>query len=76
MAVDRVLERAFGSDTCDTVLLSGSGAFLARRLAESHPRLATARSVDLAECFSGPVATAACAYATARLAQERAAEFF
>jgi hypothetical protein len=35
-----------------------------------------ARSVDLAECFSGPVATAACAYATARLAQERAAEFF
>ena len=75
-AVDGVVERAFGPGTCDTVLLSGSGAFLARRLAESHPRLSTARLVDLAECFSGPVATAACAYATARLAQERAAEFF
>lgn len=76
LAVDRVLEQAFGPDVCNTVLLSGSGTFLTRRLAGSHPRLAAARPVDLDECFSSPVATAACAYATARLAQERAAEFF
>ncbi|MFP6701660.1 MAG: hypothetical protein VB861_07935, partial [Planctomycetaceae bacterium] len=59
----------------DAVLVSGSGTFLARRLVASHHDLATARQVDLSDCFSADVASAACAFAIARLAQERVADF-
>jgi len=74
-AVRRVI--GISQDGCplDTVLISGSGTFLARRVVAAHPDLAGARLVDLSECFSGNVATAACAFAIARLAQERVADF-
>ena len=74
-AVRRVIGISKQGPPLDTVLVSGSGAFLARRLVASHPDLAPARQVDLSECFSVDVATAACAFATARLAQERVADF-
>jgi len=74
-AVRRVIGISQDPNPPETVLVSGSGTFLARRLVASHPDLAGARLVDLTECFSADVATAACAFAIARLAQERVADF-
>ena len=74
-AVQRVIGLSQQGPGLDTVLVSGSGSFLARRVVESHRDLAEARLVDLTECFSGDVATAACAFAIARLAEERVADF-
>ena len=74
-ALQRVIGISQDGAPLDTVLVSGSGAFLARRLVASHHDLATAKQVDLSECFSSDIATAACAFATARLAQERVADF-
>ena len=45
------------------------------QLVASHPDLAQARQLDLSDCFSAEVASAACAFAIARLAQERVADF-
>ena len=75
-AVDRVIGRSEAGPPLDAVLVSGSGAFLARRVVAAHPDLAgAATQVDLTDCFSADVATAACAYAMARLAAERVPEF-
>lgn len=59
----------------ETILISGSGSFLAHRLVAAHRDLAASRQIDLGDCFSGDVATAACAFAVARLAQERVIDF-
>jgi probable H4MPT-linked C1 transfer pathway protein len=74
-AVQNVIGCSNNGTPLDTVLLSGSGTFLARQLVASHPDLAQARQLDLSDCFSAEVASAACAFAIARLAQERVADF-
>ncbi len=68
-AIDRVLSTLTESPA--TVILSGSGSFLAERLASTHPGLKAASHCRLAELFSEETATAACAFALARLAVEQ-----
>ena len=68
-AVDRVTTRMSGP--CEHVLTSGSGEFLADRVAETHRQLAAAQRQSLNRIFDAEVSRAACAMAVARLAQER-----
>ncbi len=68
-AARSVLRRLPGSP--QTVLVSGSGEFLARRVVDGLPELAGAERVSLRQCFSPEVSEAACAFAVARLACER-----
>lgn len=65
-ALDRVLHRL--SSPCDSVIVSGSGSFLARRLIAGNRRLADAKVISLDELMSPGIAEAACAYAVACLA--------
>ncbi len=67
-AIDRVLSTLPESPAA--VILSGSGTFLADRIATSHPRLSTASHHHLAELFSPETAESACAFALTRLATE------
>lgn len=53
---------------CDTVFVSGSGEFLARRAIERIAELKSARVVSLTEVFTPAIAEAACAYSVACLA--------
>jgi len=68
-AANRVLDRFAGP--CGRVLLSGSGVFLAERVARNLPRLKQVAHVRLNEMFDPAVSEAACAFAVARLAAER-----
>ncbi|MEX2287803.1 MAG: hydantoinase/oxoprolinase family protein [Planctomycetaceae bacterium] len=68
-AIDRVLARR--PIDCAHVLLSGSGTFLARSVVASHPALRGAQWISLEESMSPDIAAAACAFAVARLANER-----
>jgi probable H4MPT-linked C1 transfer pathway protein len=68
-ALERVAQRFGGS--CDHVVVSGSGAFLARRLIADHRRLRDAMVISLDQLLSPGVAEAACAYAVAQLAANR-----
>ncbi len=52
---------------CQTVIVSGSGAFLARRLVAENRRTATADVISLDDRLSPGIAESACAYAAARL---------
>ncbi len=52
-----------------TVIISGSGSFLARQIVETHPRLGGVKIVDLSAQLSADLASAACAYAVAMLAR-------
>ena len=61
---------------CETVLISGSGAFLSRRVAAETPRLQAAQVVSLPDLFGPSVSDAACAFAVAKLAAERELPFF
>lgn len=54
----------------EAVIISGSGSFLARQIVARNPQLRSARIVDLNETWNPAVATAACAYAVAVLAEE------
>ncbi len=54
--------------TCDTVFVSGSGEFLARRAVHPLDELKSARIVSLTDVFTPAIAEAACAYAVACLA--------
>ncbi|HKB38448.1 MAG TPA: hydantoinase/oxoprolinase family protein [Gemmataceae bacterium] len=54
-----------------TVILSGSGEFLAREVVAASPRLTGCRVVSLAERIGPALSQAACAYAVAVLAAER-----
>jgi probable H4MPT-linked C1 transfer pathway protein len=56
----------------NTVVISGSGEFLARDIITRVPRLATAAVISLAEKLGPARSEAACAYALAVLAAERA----
>jgi hypothetical protein len=68
-AVLRVLQ--YLPSPCLTVITSGSGEFLARRVVEQVPELAAADRISLPQVLGPEVATAACAYAVARLAAEQ-----
>ena len=57
------------------MLISGSGAFLARRVAANTPRLQNATITSLPELFGPQVSDAACAFAVAKLAVERELPF-
>lgn len=65
-SLDRVLARCSGP--CLTVVVSGSGAFLARRLIAGNSQLKTAHIKSLDEFLSPGISEAACAYALAMLA--------
>ncbi len=52
---------------CDTVFVSGSGEFLARRAVHPIDELKSARIVSLTDVFTPAIAEAACAYAVACL---------
>lgn len=65
-SLDRVVSRL--NSPCRTVLVSGSGEFLARRLISENPKTASATVISLEQQFSGGIAEAACAYAVAQLA--------
>ena len=64
-ALERVVQRLPGR--CESVIVSGSGSFLARRLIADNRRLAGAKITSLDELLSPGIAEAACAYAVARL---------
>ncbi|MBS0205514.1 MAG: H4MPT-linked C1 transfer pathway protein [Planctomycetes bacterium] len=64
-ALERILQRL--TSPCETVIVSGSGSFLARRLVAQNRRLASANVISLDEILSPGIAEAACAYAVARL---------
>ena len=51
----------------ETVIVSGSGSFLARRLVAENRRTLAARIVSLDDQLSPGIAEAACAYAVAQL---------
>lgn len=72
-AAERVASRMPGP--CENVLISGSGAFLARRVAAQTPRLQNAAITALPELFGPRVSDAACAFAVAKLAAERELPF-
>lgn len=67
-SLDRVLARLPGP--CESAVVSGSGAFLARRLIRENRRLLTAKVTSLDELLSPGIAEAACAYALALLAEK------
>jgi probable H4MPT-linked C1 transfer pathway protein len=52
---------------CQTVILSGSGSFLARQLIDFNRHTMNSEVISLAERFSPEVAEAACAYAMTQL---------
>ena len=80
-AMDRVIRRlrTFGRAAGDApasleieqVLIAGSGEFLVRRIVDSHHRLSKSETLPLSSMFGDVTATAACAFAVARLAAER-----
>lgn len=64
-ALQRVVERL--PTPVETVVVSGSGSFLARRLIAENRKLAAAKVISLDEYLSGEIAESACAYAAACL---------
>ncbi len=63
------LERVLRSSLlCQTVVISGSGSFLARQLVFENRHTTNAKVISLSDQFSSKIATAACAYAIAQLA--------
>ncbi|MDZ4685490.1 MAG: hydantoinase/oxoprolinase family protein [Planctomycetaceae bacterium] len=64
-AVRTVLARQTASVT--TVIVSGSGEFLARRVVASIPELSAGTVISLTDELAPEIATAACAYAVAQL---------
>ncbi|MBI3864861.1 MAG: H4MPT-linked C1 transfer pathway protein [Planctomycetia bacterium] len=71
-ALDAVVAR--DPRALQTVILSGSGEFLAKRLLSEHPLTCSTPIVRLAESLSPALADAACAHAVAVLALERSRE--
>lgn len=71
--VRKVLNRlaSEGPGNIDQVLVSGSGEFLARRIALANPKLSDTTITSLADVFNSRTAEAACAVAVATLAGER-----
>lgn len=68
-ALARVLSAS--EPAVETVLVSGSGSFLAKRLVEKHAKLSSATVHQLSSMFSAETAEAACAFAVAKLGVEQ-----
>lgn len=68
-AIDRVLKNMNGE--CHQVVVSGAGSFLIDRILSDHRQLKQAQRFSLNDLFSPAAATAACAFALARLATEK-----
>lgn len=68
-ALTRVLSAANGP--VESVLIAGSGSFLAKRLVENHPTLSSATVHELSTIFSVETAESACAFALAKLGVEQ-----
>lgn len=67
-AIDRVLKSMSGP--CRQVIISGAGSFVIERIVAAHKRLAKLERHSLNDLFSKEAATAACAFALARLGAE------
>ena len=67
-SLERVINRL--SSACSTVIVSGSGSFLASQLIHENRRTKDATVISLAEQFTPGIAEAACAYAVAQLASK------
>ena len=67
-ALERVVQRLPGR--CESVIVSGSGSFLARRLIADNRRLAGTKVTSLDELRSPGIAAAACAYAVAMMGND------
>ena len=65
-SLERVINRL--SSACSTVIVSGSGSFLARQLILENRKTKDATVISLADQLSPGIAEAACAYAVAQLA--------
>ena len=57
--------------TCESVIVSGSGTFLAEQLVAENAKLKSAAQIRLLDCLTPEISTAACAFAIAKLAVER-----
>ena len=67
-SLERVVQRL--GPTCETVIISGSGTFLARRLVWENRKTQDAKLIVLSDQCSPAVAESACAYAVAQLATQ------
>lgn len=67
-AIDRVL--ALQAERPGTVIVSGSGSFLANRILDAHAKLNDTPRTNLSQMFGPEVSDAACAFALVRLAAE------
>ena len=65
-SLERVAHRL--PSACETVIYSGSGSFLAHQLVYENRHTTRAKMISLSDLFSPEIATAACAYAIAKLA--------
>jgi probable H4MPT-linked C1 transfer pathway protein len=72
-AIDRVLTTL--ESTCEAVIVSGEGSFLANQILDNHSKLNAVPRHSLATMFSAETAAAACAFALAKLASEGPATF-
>jgi (4-(4-[2-(gamma-L-glutamylamino)ethyl]phenoxymethyl)furan-2-yl)methanamine synthase len=68
-AIDRVLKSMNGP--CQSVMISGAGAFLAERIVGAHKLLGQLERHSLNKMFSPETATSACAFALAKLGAEK-----
>lgn len=68
-ALDRVIQRQ--PTPIGAAILSGQGEFLADEIVSDHPRLRDTTVLRLSSMFDPAVAASACAFAVARLAEER-----
>jgi probable H4MPT-linked C1 transfer pathway protein len=71
-ALQQVLRRL--DQPCATVLTSGEGEFVARRLVATAPELQVAQVVSLGRALGAAHSRAACGFALARLLRERLAQ--
>ncbi len=69
LAIKQVLSQQ--TDAVSHVLISGSGSFLAETFCRDLDELRSAERIDLRNLFQENVSEAACAFAVARLAEER-----
>lgn len=69
-AIRQVLSHQAGA--VSHILVSGSGSFLAEALCEELSELRCIKQIPLRNLFAASISEAACAFAIARLAQERA----
>lgn len=73
-ALSQVLDRASHGGGIQTIVVSGSGRFLAQRVLDRESRVFGVPRVDILELLKPAAPEAACAYAVAQLAMQAAVE--